>query len=306
MARLRAALWGTEEYWRSRIAAYLAGEHAPRQGLATRVAFVAEEDRKIVGLIAGHLTRRFGCAGELQWIDVAAERQRAGVASELLRWLAAWFGERGARRVCVDVAPNNAGAREFYRRKGAQDLRPSWMVWPDMPATVGTKQGGAMVAFESVFPILRVKSMKRSLEYYLNKLGFKLDFGGPGSFASVSRDQCAICLAEGDQGHPGGWVWIGVQDAAALHQELKAKGAKIANPPTNFPWALEMQVADLDGNILRMGSHPVEGMKYGPWRDMNGVRWEAVGEGWKQWRRVGGKKSKAKRKRKTAKRRRAR
>ncbi|HTK95995.1 MAG TPA: glyoxalase superfamily protein [Terriglobales bacterium] len=161
-----------------------------------------------------------------------------------------------------------------------------------------------MVSFECVFPILRVKNMKRSLKYYLNKLGFKLDFGGPGGFASVSRDKCAICLAEGDQGHLGGWVWIGVKDTAALHQELKAKGAKIANPPTNFPWALEMQVADPDGNILRMGSEPLPGKPFGPWRDMRGDRWEAVGEGWKKWRRVPAKRSKPKRK--TAKRRRAR
>ncbi len=163
-----------------------------------------------------------------------------------------------------------------------------------------------MVGFESVFPILRVKNMKRSLDYYLNKLGFKLDWGGEGTFASVSRDKRGIALCVGDQGHIGGWVWVGVTDCAALHEEYKAKGAKIVNPPTNFPWALEMQVADPDGNILRMGSEPVEGMKYGPWRDMNGDRWEAVGEGWNKWRRVPAKKSKSKPKRKPAKRRRSR
>jgi hypothetical protein len=27
-------------------------------------------------------------------------------------------------------------------------------------------------------------------------------------------------------------------------------------PPTNFPWALEMQVKDPDGNVLRIGSEP--------------------------------------------------
>jgi hypothetical protein len=27
-------------------------------------------------------------------------------------------------------------------------------------------------------------------------------------------------------------------------------------PPTNFPWALEMQVEDPDGNVLRIGSEP--------------------------------------------------
>jgi hypothetical protein len=72
----------------------------------------------------------------------------------------------------------------------------------------------------------------------------------------VSRDRCGILLSEGDQGHPGSWTWIGVGDAAALHEELRASGAKIRHPHTNRFWAYEMQVEDLDGNVLRLGSEP--------------------------------------------------
>lgn len=83
-----------------------------------------------VGYVAGHLTRRFNCDGELQWIYVVPDQRRNHVASELLRLLARWFVEQNARRVCVDVGDD--AARPFYRRHGAVDLNKHWMVWNDI------------------------------------------------------------------------------------------------------------------------------------------------------------------------------
>ena len=101
--------------------------------------------------------------------------------------------------------------------------------------------------------------------------------------ASVSRDRCHIFLSEGDQGNAGGWVWIGVSDAAALCGELSAKGANIRHPHTNYLWALEMQVQDPNGNVLRLGSEPINEEPFGEWLDMNGHRWAmAPGGGWRR------------------------
>lgn len=130
----------------------------------------------------------------------------------------------------------------------------------------------ATVTFEGVCPILRVESVAASLEYYVQRLGFKIDWQTP-IFASVSRGKCHIFLSKGDQGHPGSWVWIGVEDAVALFAEYQASGAKLRHPPTNYDWALEIQVEDLDGNVLRMGSEPNEDEPSGEWLDMDGQRW---------------------------------
>ena len=135
------------------------------------------------------------------------------------------------------------------------------------------------VIFEGVTPILRVRSVAASLEYYVQKLGFKIDWQAP-IFASVSRGGCHIFLSEGDQGNPGGWVWIGVGDADALFEEYRASGAKIRHSPTNYDWAYEMQVEDPDGNILRMGSDQKEGQSIGEWLDMQGRRWKFEGGEW--------------------------
>jgi catechol 2,3-dioxygenase-like lactoylglutathione lyase family enzyme len=145
-----------------------------------------------------------------------------------------------------------------------------------------TELANRAVGFEGVAPILRVADVKASVEYYVRVLGFKLDWETP-YFASVSRDKCHIFLSEGDQGQPGGWVWIGVEDAAALWKEYQISGAKIRHEPTNYQWTYEMQVEDPDGNILRMGSEPREGQPIGEWLDMNGRRWLSQPDG--SWKR---------------------
>ncbi len=132
MAQIRAGDWGTADFWQERIRAYLTHEHSPQHGLQPRVSYVCAEDDLIVGLIAGHLTRRFACDGELQWISVLPLYRGRGIASELFRLLSEWFLKQNARRICVDVEPGNEMARRFYQRHGAHDLKPSWMVWSDL------------------------------------------------------------------------------------------------------------------------------------------------------------------------------
>lgn len=112
--------------------------------------------------------------------------------------------------------------------------------------------------FECANPILSVADMARSLRYYVEVLGFTNAEWGGDDFTCVTRDVASIYLSEGDQGRPGTWVWIGVEDVAALHEEYVEKGAIILEPPANFPWAFEMKVGDPDGHVLRFGSEPKE------------------------------------------------
>jgi len=137
IARIRAAEWGEEEYWRTRISRYLDFELHPQHALMPRVMYVALERDSLVGFIAGHLTRRYGCAGELEWINVNTPSRGGGIASELLRRLAAWFTEQKASRICVDVDPANTTARRFYTRHGAEKLNDYWLVWNDISVVLG-------------------------------------------------------------------------------------------------------------------------------------------------------------------------
>lgn len=97
-----------------------------------------------------------------------------------------------------------------------------------------------------------------SIRYYVDVLGFRVDWGeGDASdMASVSRDGHAIMLCQGEQGQPGTWIWIGVEDIEPLFEQYRAKGAKFRQSPANQPWAYEMQIEDPDGHVLRFGSEP--------------------------------------------------
>ena len=140
------------------------------------------------------------------------------------------------------------------------------------------------VEFEGVNPIFRVSNLEASVDYYVRVLGFQLNWSEPGIIASVARGRTDIFLCEGDQGHLGTWIWIGISDADALLEEYRASGAKIRHPPTNYAWAYEMQVEDLDGNVLRLGSEPKDDEPFGEFLDMDGVRWIRKSES--SWTRV--------------------
>jgi catechol 2,3-dioxygenase-like lactoylglutathione lyase family enzyme len=109
---------------------------------------------------------------------------------------------------------------------------------------------------ECIDPILNVSDMARSLAFYVGILGFEQAEWGSEHFTRVSHGKAVIFLCRDGQGQPGTWIWMGVDDARALHDHLVSKGVKIRLPPTNEPWALEIQVEDPDGHVLRIGSDP--------------------------------------------------
>jgi GNAT superfamily N-acetyltransferase len=137
MASIRAKQRETEAYWQRRISGYLDGELFPQQALAPRAAFVAADGEQVVGIAAGHLTRRYRCDAELQWIDTIEQRRRQGIAGALLRTMAHWFLEHNARKVCVD--PGNI-ARAFYANYGARPLNQHWIVWDDVGILINSPQ----------------------------------------------------------------------------------------------------------------------------------------------------------------------
>lgn len=115
---------------KDRMQRYFAGKHHPQHALGPRVVWMAEEGGRAIGYAAGHLSQRFGSEGELQWIYVRPDYRGAGVAAELLRLLAAWFQQQGARRICVNSGDERA--QRFYRRHGATDLDEAWLEWRDV------------------------------------------------------------------------------------------------------------------------------------------------------------------------------
>lgn len=132
-------------------------------------------------------------------------------------------------------------------------------------------------SFGSAHPGLRVRDVDASIADYRDILGFKLLWGGGDCFASVARGKWHLFLTNDNQSQPRMWVWIGVEDVRAPHVAYVKSGAQIRNPPNNFEGALEMQVEDLDGNVLPIGSDREKDQPLGVWRDGDGVGWRHLG-----------------------------
>jgi uncharacterized glyoxalase superfamily protein PhnB len=142
-----------------------------------------------------------------------------------------------------------------------------------MPESESSSDQASAVHVGCVTPILRVASFEASVAYYVDALGFRMDWR-VGNFGAVERDDASLMLTEDDQGHAGTWVWIAVSDADALHDDIRARGAVIRHPPTNYPWgSRELHVTDPDGHVLRFGSDSRPGEPLGEWLDNQGRRW---------------------------------
>lgn len=110
---------------------------------------------------------------------------------------------------------------------------------------------------ESIQPILYVRDIAASRRFYIDILGFAEEPWGDDNFTGVSRDGCSIYLCQGAQGNPATWLWLGFDgDIFELYTLLQERGVKIRQSPVNYPWALEMQIEDPDGHILRLGTQP--------------------------------------------------
>ena len=117
-----------------RMAAYFEGKHDPQDALPLRIGYVALLREAVIGYIAGHLTTRHGCRAEIQYLFVAPDFRRRGVATALLRLLADWFGKADALKVCVCVDADSPAAKPFYESAGASPFKRFWYGWDDISA----------------------------------------------------------------------------------------------------------------------------------------------------------------------------
>ena len=107
---------------------------------------------------------------------------------------------------------------------------------------------------ECTIPILPVRNLERSIQFYTQTLGFHLDWHG-GPFCSVSRDGRPIMLKESLTATTSAWVWIGLESDSLFHL-YRERGVKVFQEPMNWSWAYEMKLEDPDGNVLWLGTEP--------------------------------------------------
>ena len=116
--------------------------------------------------------------------------------------------------------------------------------------------------FPMAVPEIPVGNVDKAAEYYVQALGFQLDWGDDlGGIGGISQGACRMFLTNAAfRGHYGNGekvvIWLNLdskQEVDELYQRWRDAGAKILTEPEDKPWRLrEFRVADLDGNQLRV------------------------------------------------------
>ena len=111
----------------------------------------------------------------------------------------------------------------------------------------------------------QVKDVARSIGFYTEQLGFKLDHKNLPAFAQVSAGNLKLILSgpgasgsrpipDGRQQEPGGWnrVILQVADLPARIEALKKAGLHFRNQMEVGPGGKQIQLEDPDGNPLEL------------------------------------------------------
>jgi glyoxylase I family protein len=111
----------------------------------------------------------------------------------------------------------------------------------------------------------QVKDIERSVAFYTDQLGFKLDHQNPPAFAQVSIGNLNLILSgpgasgsrpmpDGHEQEPGGWnrVILQVTDLSDRIAALKDSGLQFRNEMESGPGGKQIQLEDPDGNPLEL------------------------------------------------------
>ena len=126
-----------------------------------------------------------------------------------------------------------------------------------------TKQSAFVVGLWGVR--YQVKDVERSISFYTEQLGFKLDLKHPPAFAQVSLGDFKLVLSgpgasgsrpmpDGHTQEPGGWnrVMLQVKDLTGQIENLKKAGFQFRNQMEEGPGGKQIQLEDPDGNPLEL------------------------------------------------------
>src|SRR5678815_2836950 len=108
--------------------------------------------------------------------------------------------------------------------------------------------------------VLAVHDIRKSADFYVNMLGFKIVLEPPG-WIFVQKDNCMIMLGEcRDDMHPSTlgchnyFAYLRVDDADSYYKDLKAKGAEFVQHIADKPWNMrEFGVKTVDGHRIMIG-----------------------------------------------------
>jgi GNAT superfamily N-acetyltransferase len=89
------------------------------------------DDGRIIGYLAGHLTTRYNLDAEIQSFYVLKQMQKQKVGTGLLIEFVKWLINMNAKSLCVGLHPKNK-YKSFYLKYNGQYLNEHWIFWQDI------------------------------------------------------------------------------------------------------------------------------------------------------------------------------
>src|SRR5215470_7044137 len=96
------------------------------------------------------------------------------------------------------------------------------------------------ISADCLTPILYVRDFEVAMKYYTEKLLFERvwQWGDPPSFGAVRLGKVEIFFCLKEQGHPGMWLSIFLEDVDDYYERIKQLGAKVIQDPQDKPWGV--------------------------------------------------------------------
>jgi hypothetical protein len=145
---------------------------------------------------------------------------------------------------CLELVARMFGFGNWNVLASKIDLETGARTQPPQPAGI---------ELQPPVPVLSIVSMEKAREFYVDFLGFALDWGDA-SYAQISRSGVQIHLAEhSGEASPGSTVYIRMSGLDAFHQELSGRNDGDALPGIHHTFydAREFAMTDPFGNRLR-------------------------------------------------------
>jgi predicted enzyme related to lactoylglutathione lyase len=104
------------------------------------------------------------------------------------------------------------------------------------------------------FVMFHVSELARAVKFYRDILGLKQEIlSEEYQWAEFNCGNLTLALKGGAKPAEiaaGARLGLAVEDVAAAHEELKAKGARILRPPQDHGCCRHLEVADPDGHVV--------------------------------------------------------
>jgi len=115
-----------------------------------------------------------------------------------------------------------------------------------------------MAKMTDLIPMLPVRHLPRSIDFYCGKLGFdierRVDNWG---WAMLRFDDCRLMLDQSINAHPGqvrdSVLYLYPDDIAAYHAQVRKNGLEVPELQETFYGLTEFRLEDPDGNRLWIG-----------------------------------------------------